>query len=125
MNEFNMILQAYDALDELKTTIEYQNVIEAYQRLTKDSDSLQMIETFNQQKKQYDEVTKFGKHHPDFQKISTSFIDAKTALYSLPEYLDYVSKLRIFNDSIQNFTDSLNELLKTAVINSEKACKKG
>lgn len=125
MNEFDLTFQAYNLLDELKASPEYQNVILSYQRLREDPETSLLIQNFNIKKSKYEEVVSYGKHHPDYQKVSTAFIEAKTNLYSSPLYKEYMNLLRIFNESIQGYNEQLNRLLQSVVIDSEKSCMKG
>ncbi|MDD3122844.1 MAG: YlbF family regulator [Candidatus Izemoplasmatales bacterium] len=124
MNEFEMILKTYEALDEIKESKEFKEVQNALNILLENSLSKALVDNFVLLKQKYEDVTKYGKHHPDFQKTTDTFIQAKTNLYQNLLYIDYSSKLKAFNESIQFFNDGLNEILKNSVINATKSCQK-
>ena len=124
MNEFEMILKTYDALDEIKESIEYKQVHLALAALLENQESKVIVEKFVQLKQKYSEVIKYGKHHPDYEKITKMFIESKTTLYQNSLYIEYFKCLKIFNDSIKFFNEGLNDILQNSLIDGAKSCQK-
>jgi cell fate (sporulation/competence/biofilm development) regulator YlbF (YheA/YmcA/DUF963 family) len=124
MNEFEMIIKTYDALDEIKESLEYKQVHLALCALLDNQESKDIVDKFVQLKVKYEEVIKYGKHHLDYKKISEMFIQSKTKLYQNSLYIEYFEKLKAFNDSIRFFNEGLNDILKNSVIDVAKSCQK-
>ncbi|MDD3123976.1 MAG: YlbF family regulator, partial [Candidatus Izemoplasmatales bacterium] len=124
MNEFEMIIKTYDALDEIKESLEYKQVHLALSALLYDPKSKIVVDKFVQLKQKYEDVMKYGNHHPDYKITTDMFIQSKTDLYKNSLYIEYFNKLKIFNDSIKFFNEGLNEILKNSVIDVAKSCQK-
>ncbi len=83
------------------------------------------IKAFETAKAKYAQIEKYGKHHPDFKSISNSFIEAKSDLYSDSLYIRYITNLNSFNSLTGKFSQDIENILKTCLVNPNSNCKTG
>ncbi|MBU0997008.1 MAG: YlbF family regulator [Firmicutes bacterium] len=124
MNQTELIVETYEIADELKQSILYKDVIEALDRLLSQEETRNLIETFNKYKATYEEALPMKKHYPGFKQIAQNFIESKTKLYTHKDYITYQQKLSTLNHALEDFSDGLNELLKSCYIDTVHSCKK-
>jgi len=106
----DIMMQAYQVLDEIKLDPVYQEI----KRLDKIIVELyaKEIELFQQTKAIYDQVMKDGgTYHPDFKDVVKKYGEAKMDLYSKPELKLYFDYEKQFQDDLNVF---LSDLSKTA-----------
>lgn len=95
----------YDLVDEIKSKKEYVRLLELKKILDNDPVIVKLLIEFNKSKLKYDEVSKYGKHHPDLKKVQLELADIKTKVFTnkiISEYkqlekdiqkmLDYISR---------------------------------
>ncbi len=116
---------AYDISDEWKQSQEYNAVCESLSKLKSNPDTMIKIKAFETTKAKYAQIEKCGKHHPDFKSISSSFIEAKSDLYSDSLYIQYITNLNEFNSMTGKFSQAIENILKTCLVNQKKNCKTG
>lgn len=79
----NKILEkTYDLVNEIKDTKEYKRLIELDKMIKTDSELITLIESFNKVKMKYDEVTKYGKYHPDLKRVQLELSKKKEEVYT-------------------------------------------
>lgn len=104
----DIIMQAYNVLDELKTDPTYQ-AIKSFDKLiiTKYKNEIQK---FQDAKKTYDQImSQGGTYHPDFKKVVKIFSEAKSDLYQKPEVVQYFELERQFQDQLNSFLAELSQ----------------
>jgi len=124
MYETDLILDAFEISDELKQSPMFQDVLKSIDRLLKQDETHSLIDNFNREKAKYDEALPHKNYHRDFKAISQRFIEAKTALYTHKDYIDYQQKLQAFNQTLEAFSNNLNDILKSCYIDTLHSCKK-
>lgn len=111
-----IIMQAYNVLDELKNDSKYLLMKELDQKI---GDLYpQEIKAFHESKRIYDDVMATGgTYHPDFKQAVKSFAEAKATLYSKPEVSLYFQTEKALQDEINEFlkemTDAVSSHIKT------------
>ena len=80
--ERKIIENTYELIDEIKDTKVYKRLVELKQQIEKDKDLKALIEEFNKVKIKYDDVSKYGKYHPDLKKVQLELLKIKETLYS-------------------------------------------
>lgn len=112
----DIIMQAYQVLDELKRDPKYILMKELDKKIGELYPS--EINEFQRSKVIYDDVMATGgSHHPDFKQAVKRFADAKTVLYSKEEVSLYFQTEKAFQDEINDFlkemTDAVSSHIKT------------
>lgn len=114
MEEVQILL---DMIENSELRIKYN---ESKKMLESESE---LISEFNNVKAKYEDVTKYGKHHPDFKDVSKELIDIKTALYNndkVKSYKDIEKKLLSLSKEISS---KFSDLVETSNKNCS-TCKK-
>lgn len=112
----DMIMQAYNVLDELKNDPKYVLMKELDQKIGELYPN--EIKAFHESKKLYDDVMATGgTYHLDFKEAVKSFGEAKQNLYSKPEVSLYFQTEKSFQDEMNEFlkemTDAVSSHIKT------------
>jgi cell fate (sporulation/competence/biofilm development) regulator YlbF (YheA/YmcA/DUF963 family) len=94
----------------------YQQYIAAKRELLEDSKAQELIKMFNKMKEQYEEVQRFGKYHPDYDKVSTEIRQAKRELDLTPS----VSVFKKAERELESLLNEISEVLARAVSDSIK-----
>ncbi|PKK97072.1 MAG: hypothetical protein CVV58_03115 [Tenericutes bacterium HGW-Tenericutes-3] len=103
-----IMMQAYEVLDEIKKDPVYQSM-KAYNQLIIDKYS-QEIQLFKEANETYNQVMKDGgKYHPDFKEVVKRFSQAKTDLYQKEEVVKYFELEKIFQDDLNEFLKTLSQ----------------
>ncbi|TNF08634.1 MAG: hypothetical protein EP317_02755 [Bacillota bacterium] len=110
----DIILQAYEVLDEIKKDPRYQEI--------KKIDKIIMntyqheINHFSKSKEQYDEIMRQGGHyHPDFKEVVKTYSEAKNTLYSKEEVKRYFQLEKEIQDEINEFLITLSQSVSTHI----------
>lgn len=102
----NRILEnTYELIDEIKSNDIYIRLLELKVIIDKDDELNKLIQDFNKVKLKYEEVTKYGKYHPDLKKVQLELAKTKELLYSnekIKEYKDLEKKLQSLLDEISS-----------------------
>ncbi|GAE24123.1 ComK regulator [Halalkalibacter wakoensis JCM 9140] len=81
----------------------YQEYIIAKKEMQDDLDAQKRIAKFNQLKEQYEEVQRFGRYHPDYDKVSTNIRQAKREV-------DLTETVSLFKKAERDLESLLNEI---------------
>lgn len=96
-----------DEIEELSDMIAqselYYDFRQAQNKLNNDDEAHLMYQAFMKSKMTYDEVMRFGKYHPDYQKVMMETRRRKRAYEMLPVVMDYKSK----EVALQNLIDEV------------------
>lgn len=125
MDTLDLYNLAYDICDEWKQSPEFVAVSESLNKLKTNPESMNKIMAFEKAKTRYAQVELYGKHHPDFKTITESFIMAKSDLYSDSLYKQYISDLKGFNSMTGTFSQNIENILDTCLVNKKKNCRTG
>ncbi|MDY0277501.1 MAG: YlbF family regulator [Acholeplasma sp.] len=103
-----ILMLAYDYLDQLKASDEYHE----YLILSKVIDDKYHDEVLkvNEIKEMFDEVSEYGKYHPEYKNISEKFSNAKKELFSYQDIKRYLELNRMLEERI-------NDLLREVSFN--------
>ncbi|HLS35848.1 MAG TPA: YlbF family regulator [Bacillota bacterium] len=106
------LLDRTDSFSELilqsKIVHEY---IEARERMNNDPTAQRLIKEFNDMKVFYEEVERFGRYHPDYNKIMKN-IRAKKRDMDMNEY---VATFKVAERNVQRLLDDISEVLAHSV----------
>lgn len=96
-----------DEADDLARMITDSDTAEHYRlckhKLQQDSEAQKLIRRFAEMKESYEEVQRFGKYHPDFDRITTEVREVKREL-------DMNETIAAFKKAEENMEALLNEL---------------
>lgn len=112
----DIIMQAYNVLDELKNDPKYLLMKELDQKIGNQYQN--EIKAFHDAKSIYDDVMATGgTYHPDFKQAVKTFAETKAILYGMPEVSLYFQTEKAFQDEINEFlkemTDAVSSHIKT------------
>jgi cell fate (sporulation/competence/biofilm development) regulator YlbF (YheA/YmcA/DUF963 family) len=125
MERMDLMTLAYEVSDEIKQSELYSAYILSIKSLEKDSIQ-PLITAFNIAKNRYNDIMKYGKHHPNFKESSEQLMKAKTALYQTQEYKSYYQAYENLNRILQDATRKITNLLDDCIVSNEQiACQKG
>ncbi|GAB4072331.1 YlbF family regulator [Barrientosiimonas marina] len=114
-----------DYSDVVSNMVLKSDVMESYQdareALNNDAEAQQLIKAFNDMKEQYDEVQRFGRYHPDFNKIMKEVRTAKREM----DMHEKVAQFKIAERNLQKMLDDISEYIAFSVSDGIKAPKDG
>ncbi|MBP3952150.1 YlbF family regulator [Bacillus suaedae] len=100
-------MELLDHTDELSQAVvqsePYEQYIQAKQALQSDSVAQERINRFNSMKDQYEDIQRFGKYHPDYDKISTD-------IRKLKREMDLTETVIAFKKAEKELETMLNEI---------------
>lgn len=88
----------YDLVDEIKSKKEYNKLIELKKVMDSDPYIISILDKFEKSKTKFEEVSKYGKYHPDLKKVQIELAEIKTEVFT--------------NEIIQNYKKMEKELQK-------------
>ncbi|MDX9690942.1 MAG: YlbF family regulator [Acholeplasmataceae bacterium] len=110
----DIIIQAYQVLDEIKQDPRYQEIKKIDQYIIKHFQD--EIEHFKQTKERYDGIMSQGGHyHPDFKEAVKAYSEAKSTLYSKEEVKQYFQLEKEIQDEINGFLSELSESISSFI----------
>jgi cell fate (sporulation/competence/biofilm development) regulator YlbF (YheA/YmcA/DUF963 family) len=109
-----MILQAYNVLDEILSDPIYQEIKKLDHYI--ETHFQEEVEVLRKTKAHYDLImSEGGAYHPDFKKSVKDFSEAKIILYSKDEVKRYFELEQLFQDQINDFLAELTQSVSTHI----------
>jgi cell fate (sporulation/competence/biofilm development) regulator YlbF (YheA/YmcA/DUF963 family) len=109
-----IIMQAYNVLDELKTDPLFIQMKELDQKIA--SLYQKEIQAFTKAKEVYEDVmTTGGSYHPDYKDAIRKLSETKSELYGKPEVMQYVQTEKAFQDMINEFLQQMTSMVSTHI----------
>lgn len=116
-SEWAFILDEVDQLsDMIRQSDVYAALRQAQQVVYSDVALVAQIEAFNDMKRQYEDVQRFGKYHPDYKTIMKEIRQMKRAL----DLDERISQLRLAENNYQDLLDEVSMLIGKNVSQSVK-----
>ncbi|MCD8917856.1 YlbF family regulator [Staphylococcus gallinarum] len=95
------LLDDIEALSDKIVDSHIYKAYEAAQQVLSDNDEAHLLyQAFLKSKQNYDEIMRFGKYHPDYQKVMLETRKRKRAYEMLPVVMDYKQKEVALQDLI-------------------------
>jgi len=79
----------YDLVDEIKSKEEYIRLLELKKIMDNDPYIIDLLDTFNKSKIKFEEVSKYGKYHPDLKKVQLELAEIKTEVFTNNVIMEY------------------------------------
>jgi cell fate (sporulation/competence/biofilm development) regulator YlbF (YheA/YmcA/DUF963 family) len=115
----NIIMQAYQVLDEIKKDKTYQS-IKNFDRLVTQLYKEEAL-SFQKARARYDEVMREGgTYHPDFKDAVRTLSEAKTILYSKEEVKTYFDLEKKFETELNDFLFELTQAVSSHIKTPDK-----
>ena len=106
-----VINAVYDLVDEIKDKKEYVRLLELKKLMDTDIEIIKLIAEFNDVKTKYNEVSKYGKYHPDLKEVRLVLASAKKALFSNV----VISEYKQLEKEIQKILDNISRKIAQSV----------
>lgn len=117
-------LEYADILDssfELSDMVLQSDVMKAYEHaretLQTDEEAQSLIKAFNDIKEQYEDVQRFGRYHPDYNKIMKAVRTAKRKM----DMHEAVAAFKVAERELQRMLDEISGYIAESVSNQVKA----
>ena len=123
MDQQAIIEKTWEVVEELKQLAVYQEMKRTLRELMENEQSKPLFERFLATKQTFEEVSKYSKHHPDYQKVSQAFQQAKIALFSTKQYLDYLANKKAFDSILSDFTNQINQRFEGLTFEATHSCQ--
>lgn len=116
-SEWVTILDETDLLSSMILSSEQaQKLREAYHNVYNDQILVQKIASFTRMKEQYEDVQRFGKYHPDYNKIMKEIRKQKREL----DLDERVASLKVAENDYQDLLDEISLIVGKSVSESVK-----
>ena len=106
-----IIEKTYELADEIKAKSSYKRLLELKKIIDSDEGIKELVLTFQKLNIEYEEVSKYGKYHPDLKKVQKEFSEAKTVLYTN----DAVKEYKALEKALQSDLDEISATLATTI----------
>ncbi len=106
-----IINAVYDLVDEIKDEKAYIRLLELKNIMDTDSTVLKLIVDFNKMKIKYDEVSKYGKHHPDLKEVRIKLAKSKEALFTN----EVIKEYKALEKEMQSILDNVSRKIAKSV----------
>ncbi len=103
--------KVYDLVDEIKSRKEYIRLLELKKIMENDSLIVNLINDFNKCKVKFEEVSKYGKHHPDLKKVQLELASIKTEVFTNEIIVEY----KKLEKEIQKILDDVSRKIAQSV----------
>ncbi len=107
----NVLNAVYDLVDEIKEKKEYVRLLELKKIIDIDETIIILIKDFDQAKKKYDEISKYGKYHPDLKEVRMSLAKSKENLFKNV----IISEYKQLEKEIQKVLDDISRKIALSV----------
>ncbi|MFC0524016.1 YlbF family regulator [Pontibacillus salicampi] len=99
----------------------YEQYIQAKEDLNKDRRAQRLIREFQDIKDQYDDVQRFGRYHPDYNKIMKAVREKKRDV----DMNDSVASFKVAERELQALLDEVSQVIADSISPSIKVPKDG
>jgi len=103
--------KTYELIDEIKQTNQYNRLLELDQKIKTDPDLVTLIESFNKIKLKYEEVTQYGKYHPDLKRVQLELVEKKEEVFTN----DVIKEYKQLEKDLQNRLDTISKEIANSV----------
>ena len=116
-SDWALILEEVEVLNTMiRSSEQFANLKKAHEAIYSDAALVREINDFQRMKEQYEDVQRFGKYHPDYQKIMKSIRERKRSL----DVNDKVSGLKLAENDYQDLLDEISLLIGKTVSEAVK-----
>jgi len=106
-----VINAVYELVDEIKDLKEYKRLLELRKLTDTDPLVIKLINEFNNIKIKYDEVSKYGKHHPDLKEVQLALAKTKEQLFTNK----VISEYKKLEKEVQKVLDEVSRKIAGSV----------
>lgn len=111
-----LIMQSHDLSTMINQSREVEEYLFAKRQMEQDEEARRLLAEFDKKKRLFEDVQRFGKYHPDYDKISTEVRQLKRSI----ELLDSVQSFKRAEDKLdtllyhvsRTIADSVSETIK-------------
>ena len=101
----------YDLVDEIKSKEEYIRLLELKKFLENDPFIINLLNEFNKCKIKFEEVSKYGKYHPDLKQVQIELAKIKTEVFTN----EIISEYKLLEKHIQKILDDISRQIAQSV----------
>ena len=106
-----VINRVYDLVDEIKSKEEYKRLLELKKILDNDPLIKNLLDEFNKCKIKFEEVSKYGKYHPDLKKVQLELAEIKAEVFTN----EIISEYKLLEKRIQKILDDVSRQIAQSV----------
>lgn len=103
--------KTYELVDEIKQTNQYIRLLELDQKIKSDPDLVILIQSFNKIKLKYEEVSQYGKYHPDLKRVKLELSKKKEEVFTN----DIIKEYKQLEKDLQNRLDTISKEIANSV----------
>ena len=107
----NVLKAVYELVDEIKEKNEYKKLLKLKKIIDTDKQIIKLVEVFNKTKIKYNEVSKYGEHHPDLKEARKELSISKEKLFTNKIIREY----KQLEKEIQNLLDDISRKIAKSV----------
>ena len=101
----------YELVDEIKEKNEYKKLLKLKKIIDTDKQIIKLVEVFNKTKVKYNEVSKYGEHHPDLKEVRKELSISKEKLFTN----EIIKEYKQLEKEIQNLLDDISRKIAKSV----------
>lgn len=101
----------YDLVDEIKSKEEYKRLKELKIVLDSDPSLIELLDEFKKSKIKFEEVSKYGKYHPDLNQAQLDLAKIKTKVFTN----EIISEYKLLENKIQKLLDDVSRQIAQSI----------
>lgn len=109
--EQKLLESVYEFVDEIKSSDSYKRLLILKQTMEEDQELHLLLTAFQKVKVNYDEVSKYGKYHPDLKRVRKELSDVKQQVFTHPVIVEY----KVLEKEIQSILNNASKEIADAV----------
>lgn len=103
--------KVYGLVEEIKSKKEYIRLLELKKIMENDPLIVNLINDFNKSKIKFEEVSKYGKHHPDLKKVQLELASIKTDVFTN----EIIAEYKKLERNMQKILDDISRKIAQSV----------
>ncbi len=119
LDRIQLIDLAYETVDEIKKSELYQSYLVASNDYNT-ADILPLIDKFNETKKSFEEISRYGRYHPGYVQAKTNYTEAKTLLFQTEAYQKYQDALLKLNLYLHDISREITAIINECLVSSNQ-----
>jgi cell fate (sporulation/competence/biofilm development) regulator YlbF (YheA/YmcA/DUF963 family) len=123
MDRQAIIDKAWETVDEIRQSAPYLNYLSSLKKMDEDPGLCILIADFCRQKDAYEALKAYGTHHPDLPAASAKLAKAKDALFSRPEYQEYLYCQKELNEQLHSIGKAIQAVLDDCAVAKKHGCQ--
>lgn len=111
MDTTKIYIQAYELAEAIRKSKLFNKYKELQHDLMTDPEVKQLMDEFKKQQEAFEEASRFGSYHPDYDKVKKTYQQAKVKLMKHPKFKHFKRIERELETTIYEIEEALQQIV--------------